>query len=75
LSEKTEEPYMEAIETFCSKKRGQVLILLRTSEQSKGDMITGVPESCNSESDCSKGALCLLKARQMTTGRKHKEVS
>jgi len=68
----TTEPYMEDVETFCSKKRNQVLILLRTSQEPKGDMITGVPESCNSESGCSKGVLCLLKAKQITTGRKRK---
>jgi hypothetical protein len=64
------EPYLEDVETFCSKKRGQVLILLRTSEQPKGDMITGVPESCNFEVGCGKGALCLLKANRLTTGRR-----
>jgi hypothetical protein len=66
------EPYQEDVETFCSKKRGHVLILLRTSQEPKGNMISGVPESCNCEVGCSKGALCLLKARQMTTGRKRR---
>ena len=64
--------YTEAVETFCSKKRCQVLISLRTLGQPKGNMITGVPESCNCEDGCSKGALCLLKAKQMTPRRKRK---
>ncbi|MGD0072514.1 MAG: hypothetical protein ABSB71_13255 [Candidatus Bathyarchaeia archaeon] len=64
------ESYREDVETFCSKRRCQVLILLRTSQEPTGGMITGVPDSCNFEGDCSKGALCLLKARQITTGRK-----
>lgn len=64
------EIYTEEVETFCSKKRGQVLILLRTSQEPTGGMITGVPESCNCQDGCSKGALCLLKANQITTGRK-----
>lgn len=63
---------MEDVETFCSKKRSQVLILLRTSQEPKGGMITGVPESCNCEVGCGKGVLCLLNARQITTGRKRK---
>jgi hypothetical protein len=66
------EIYTEEVETFCSKKRGQVLILLRTSQEPTGNTITGVPESCNSESGCSKGVLCLLKANQITTGRKRR---
>ena len=66
------EPFLEDVETFCCKKRGQVLILLRTSQEPKGGMITGVPDSCNFESGCSKGALCLLKARQITSGRKRR---
>lgn len=66
------EIYTEEVETFCSKKRGQVLILLRTSQEPKGGMITGVPESCNCEVGCSKGELCLLKANLITTGRKRK---
>ena len=67
------EPYFEEVETFCSKKRSrQVLILLRTSQEPKGGMISGVPESCNFEVGCSKGVLCLLKAKQITTGRKRR---
>jgi hypothetical protein len=62
---------MEDVETFCSKKRCQVLISLRTRWGiPTGNMITGVPESCNCEVGCSKGVLCLLKANQITTGRK-----
>ena len=66
------EPYMEDVETFCSKKRRQVLILLRTSQEQapRGNTITGVPVSCNFEGVCSKGELCLLKANQITTRRK-----
>ena len=64
------EPYLEDVETFCSKKRCQVLILLRTSQEPKGGMITGVPDSCNCEVGCSKGELCLLKANRLTTRRK-----
>lgn len=66
----SEFPYVEEIETFCSKRRAQVVILLRTSEQSKGDMITGVPESCNFQGVCSKGVFCLLKADRITTTRR-----
>jgi hypothetical protein len=64
--------YTEEVETFCSKKRCQVLISLRAPGQPKGNMITGVPESCNCEDGCGKGALCLLKAKQMTTGKKRR---
>jgi hypothetical protein len=66
------EIYTEEVETFCSKKRGQVLILLRTSQEPTGSMITGVPLSCSSEVGCSMGVLCLLKANLITTGRKRK---
>jgi hypothetical protein len=64
--------YIEEVETFCSKKRFQVLISLSAPGMPKGNVISGVPESCNCEADCSKGALCLLKAKLMTTGRKRK---
>jgi hypothetical protein len=64
--------YIEEVETFCSKKRCQVLISLRASQRPKGNTVTGVPVSCNSEVGCSKGALCLLKAKKMTTGRKRR---
>jgi hypothetical protein len=67
-----EEPYVEDVETFCSKKRSQVLILLRTSQVPTGNTITGFPMSCNCEVACSKGALCLLKAKQITTGGKRR---
>lgn len=66
----SEFPYVEKVETFCSKKRRQVLILLRTSEQPKGDLITGAPESCNFQGACSKGLLCLLEANRITTTRR-----
>ena len=70
----TIEPYMEDVETFCSKKRGQVLISLRTLGQPKGNTLTGVPVSCNFEVGCLDifGVLCLLKAKQITTGRKRR---
>jgi putative component of membrane protein insertase Oxa1/YidC/SpoIIIJ protein YidD len=68
----SEFPYVEEVETFCSKKRRQVLISLRMSQEPKGVVISGVPESCNYEATCSKGALCLLKAKQITTGRKRR---
>ena len=64
------EIYTEEVETFCSKKRCQVLILLRTSEQPKGNLISGVPESCNFQGVCSKGPLCLLEANRITTTRR-----
>ena len=64
--------YVEAVETFCDKKRCQVLISLRVPGMPKGNMISGVPESCNFEDGCSKGVLCLLKANKMSTGRKRR---
>jgi hypothetical protein len=64
--------YTEDVETFCSKKRCQVLISLRAPGMPKGNTITGIPESCNCEAGCSKGALCLLKAKLMSTGRKRR---
>ncbi len=64
--------YTEEVETFCSKKRFQVLISLRAPGQPKGNMISGVPVSCNFEAGCNKGALCLLKTKQMSTGRKRR---
>ena len=64
--------YTEVVETFCSKKRCQVLISLRSPGLPKGNVITGVPESCNCEDGCSKGSLCLLKANRITTGRKRR---
>jgi hypothetical protein len=65
------ESYVEDVETFCSKKRCQVLISLRTRWGiPTGNMITGVPESCNCEVSCSKGPFCLLKANRITTRRK-----
>jgi hypothetical protein len=66
------EPFLEDVETFCCKRRGQVLISLRVFGQPKGNVITGVPDSCNYESGCSKGAMCLLNANRITTGRKRK---
>jgi hypothetical protein len=66
----SEFPYVEEVETFCSKKRGQVLISLHAIQQPKGGMITGVPESCNSEGNCSKGLFCLLNASRITTTRR-----
>ena len=48
--------YTEEVETFCCKKRCQVLISLRAPGQPEGNMISGVPESCNCEADCRKGA-------------------
>jgi hypothetical protein len=62
--------YVEDVETFCPKTRCQVLVTLRAAEQPKGDMISGVPESCNSEGSCSKNPLCLLKASKITTTRR-----
>jgi hypothetical protein len=64
--------YTEVVETFCSKKRCQVLISLRALGMPKGNVISGVPESCNCDAGCSKGALCLLKAKKMSTGRKRR---
>jgi hypothetical protein len=64
--------YSEEVETFCSKKRCQVLISLRAPGMPKGNMISGVPESCSCKADCSKGALCLLKAKKISTGRKRR---
>jgi hypothetical protein len=66
------DPYFEDAETFCSARRCQVTLSLRTSKQPKSGMITGFPVSCNCEVDCGKGALCLLKAKLMTTGRKRR---
>ena len=67
------EPYFEDVESFCCLKRGQVLISLRTRwGVPVGNMITGVPVSCNSEVGCSKGVMCLLKVKQITTGRKRR---
>jgi hypothetical protein len=61
---------LEDVETFCSKKRQQVLVTLRATEKPKGGVITGEPESCNSENGCSKGALCLLNSDRITTARR-----
>ena len=64
------DPYFEDVETFCSARRCQVTLSLRTSKQPKGGMITGFPVSCNCEAGCSKGSLCLLKASRITTARR-----
>ena len=61
---------LEDVETFCSIKRQQVLITLRAGEKPKGSVITGEPQSCNSENGCSKGALCLLNSARITTVRR-----
>ena len=66
----SEFPFVEEVETFCSKKRCQVLISLRAPGQPKGGVITGFPESCNCQDVCSKGPLCLLKANRITTARR-----
>ena len=67
----SEFPYVEEVETFCSKKRMQVLISLRTRwGVPVGNMISGIPESCNCEACCSKGVLCLLNAERITTTRR-----
>lgn len=67
------EPYFEDIETLCSVRRGQVLVLLRTRwGVPVGNVISGVPVSCNFESGCCMGVLCLLRARQLTSGRKRR---
>jgi hypothetical protein len=66
------DPYFENVETFCSARRCQVTLSLRTLGQPKGNMISGVPEFCNCEVGCGKGALCLLKAKQMSTGRERR---
>ena len=64
------DPYFEDVETFCSARRCQVTLSLRTSQRPKGGLITGFPVSCNSEVGCNKGSLCLLKANRITTARR-----
>lgn len=64
------DPYFEDVETFCSARRCQVTLSLRTSKRPKGNTITGVSQSCNYEAGCSKGVLCLLKANRITTARR-----
>jgi len=64
------EPYFEDVETFCSARRCQVTLSLRTSQRPKVGVITGFPVSCNCEVGCSKGSICLLKANRITTSRR-----
>ena len=67
------EPYFEDAESFCCLKRGQVRISLRTRWGIPvGDMITGVPVSCNCEVGCRKSVLCLLDVKQITCRRMRK---
>jgi hypothetical protein len=77
------EPVFEDVETWCSLKRSQRVVLsLRVDQESKdrafrvitgskGTLVSGVAVSCDSELNCPKGQHCLLGKRIMT-GRKRK---
>jgi hypothetical protein len=77
------DPVFEFVETWCSLKRSQRVVLtlrvdldskdraFRVFTGSKGNLVAGVAVSCDSELDCPKGQHCLLGKRIMT-GRKRK---
>jgi hypothetical protein len=53
----------EQVETFCSVKRSQVILLISASETPRGSVISGIAESCSFESGCRRGVLCLIGKR------------
>jgi hypothetical protein len=68
----SEPPYEVEIETYCSKKKRQVLLILQSNHEQKGDIVEGKPVHCNFENVCSKDPpeLCLLNALRIETRRR-----
>lgn len=64
------EPVFEDVESFCWVSRRVVELSLRCSVKAKGDVVSGVPDSCSLEHVCSGGAKCLLRAERVTTSRR-----
>lgn len=58
------------VETWCSKKRYVVKLLLECEEEAKGEIVEGKPLHCSEENWCSKGELCLLNALRIETRRR-----
>ena len=58
------------VETWCSKKRRTVALLLECDCEPKGELVEGKPTHCSDEGTCSKGALCLLNALRIETRRR-----
>jgi len=72
LSHFSEPPYEVEIETYCPKKKSQVLLILQSNSEQTGDIVEGKPIRCNFENACSKQPpeQCLLNALEIETRRR-----